>query len=53
LRRATIIGIVNFVAKGLTVFAPIVAELDEPIPSVIIAIVSLIALITSLTFPNP
>ena len=32
IKRATAIGICNFIARTLTILAPIVAELDRPIP---------------------
>ena len=31
-KRTTAVGICNFVARLITIFAPLVAELDRPIP---------------------
>ena len=53
LRRNTAIGICNFVARLCTAFAPLVAELDSPIPISILVGVSVIGLAVSLTFPCP
>lgn len=53
LRRNTAIGICNFVARLATAFAPLVAELDSPIPIAIIVAVSAVGLAVSLTFPCP
>jgi hypothetical protein len=52
LKRSTAIGICNLIARGSTILAPVCAELDKPIPSLILIIVSLIALLVSLTFPS-
>jgi len=52
LKRATAIGICNFCARLATVFSPFVAELDTPWPISIIIIVTVLALIVSITFPS-
>ena len=52
LKRTTAIGICNFIARLFTMFAPLVAELDRPIPIIMVIVVTLIALITSFTFPS-
>lgn len=52
-KRTTAIGICNFIARLATIFAPLAAELDRPIPISIVIIVTIIGLITCLTFPNP
>ena len=51
-KRSTAIGICNFVARFCTIFAPLVAELDKPIPTLITTIVTEIALLVALTFPS-
>ena len=52
LKRATAIGICQFVARGLTIFAPLIAELDEPIPMLILSFITLTALVGALFFPS-
>ena len=52
LKRTTAIGICNFVARLATVFAPLAAELDRPIPISIVIALTTIGLITSFTFPS-
>jgi hypothetical protein len=52
IKRATATGICNFVGRGLTVFSPLVAELDKPIPSSILFGISAIALIVALFLPS-
>lgn len=52
LKRTTAIGICNFIARTATIFAPLTAELDRPIPILIVIIVVTIGLITSFTFPS-
>jgi len=52
LKRTTAIGICNFIARSFTIFAPLVAELDRPIPIIIVMTVTLVGLITSFTFPS-
>lgn len=45
---STAMGIVNISARTLTVFAPIVAEIEQPIPEIIFTSLSLVAVITTL-----
>ena len=52
IKRATAIGICNFVARSLTILSPIVAELDKPIPIIVLFSVTLVALITSFFLPS-
>ena len=52
LKRTTAIGICNFTARLFTMLAPVVAELDRPIPIIMVIVITLIALITSFTFPS-
>lgn len=52
LKRATAIGICQFVARGLTIFSPMVAELDKPIPMLVLAFITLAALIGALFLPS-
>lgn len=52
LKRTTAIGICNFIARLVTIFAPLAAELDRPIPILIVIIVTTIGLVTSFTFPS-
>lgn len=52
LKRTTAIGICNFIARSFTIFAPLIAELDRPIPISIVLAVTLTGLITSFTFPS-
>ena len=52
LKRTTAIGICNFIARLFTIFSPLIAELDRPIPICIVIVVTIIGLITSFTFPS-
>ena len=52
MKRTTAIGICNFIARAFTIFAPLVAELDKPIPIIIVMIVTTAGLITTFTFPS-
>ena len=52
MKRTTAIGICNFIARTFTIFAPLVAELDKPIPIIIVMIVTTAGLITTFTFPS-
>jgi hypothetical protein len=52
LRRATATGICNFVGRGLTIFAPLVAELDRPLPMVFLLSVTSIAFIAAFFLPS-
>ena len=53
LKRSTAVGICDFFAIGITIFAPFVAELDRPIPILVVIFVSIISLIVSFTFVSP
>jgi len=52
LRRSTGTGICNFIARFLTIFAPLVAELDAPIPIAVLLVLQIIALIVSFFFAS-
>ena len=52
LKRATAIGICNFVARFVTIFAPMAAELEKPLPTLILLIINMTALLISFTFPS-
>ena len=51
-RRSTAIGICNLVARGCTIFAPIVAEWEKPWPAINLCTVTTFALVASLAFPS-
>lgn len=51
-KRTTAIGICNFVARFLCIFAPLIAELDRPTPSIVSLCVLFIAFIVAFTFPS-
>jgi len=51
-KRATSIGICNFVARVFTVASPLVAELDRPIPAYILLGVNFFAFITAFFLPS-
>ena len=53
LKRSTAVGICDFFAIGITIFAPFVAELDRPVPILVCIFVSLVGLIVSFTFASP
>ena len=44
----TTMGICNVVARSLTVFAPLVAEIEEPYPEIAYSVMCFIAAVTSL-----
>ena len=52
LKRATATGICNFVGRGLTIFAPLVAELDKPLPMIFLLVVTFIAFVASFFLPS-
>ena len=52
LKRTTAIGICNFIARAITVFAPLIAEVDRPVPIIVVIVVTIIGLITSFTFSS-
>ena len=51
-KRATGIGICNFVSRFFTIFAPLAAELEKPLPLLCLLIFNMTALLISLTFPS-
>lgn len=51
-KRATSIGIVNFVSRCFTIAAPIVAECSRPIPVIVLLSLNTIALISSFFLPS-
>ena len=51
LKRTTAIGVCNFFARLVTIFAPIVAELDKPLPELCLILVVLLAFVISLFLP--
>jgi len=53
LKRGTAIGICNMVSRTFTAFSPLTAELDKPIPVIIMIFVTLIGEIVAMTFPSP
>ena len=52
LRKATAVGICQFIARGLTIAAPMIAELDKPIPALVLTYFTLVALVAALFFPS-
>mmetsp|Transcript_15978 Transcript_15978/g.24778 ORF Transcript_15978/g.24778 Transcript_15978/m.24778 type:complete len:232 (-) Transcript_15978:28-723(-) len=51
-KRGRQIGICNFVARGVTIFASLFAELDKPIPMLILSSITIFALVTSFFFDS-
>ena len=51
-KRATSIGIVNFIARVVTISAPMVAEVDKPLPQIILVTFISVALICSFFLPS-
>jgi hypothetical protein len=51
-KKATAIGFCNFIARALTICAPLVAELEKPMPSLYLCTIATVALIVSSTFPT-
>lgn len=52
LKRSTAIGICNMVSRGVTALSPLCAELDTPIPVLIMIIITLIAEAVACSFPS-
>ena len=52
-KRATAIGIVNFIARSLTILSSLAAELPRPWPASLLIGVNVIALITACFLPTP
>lgn len=51
-KRATATGICNFVARTLTIFSPLIAELPRPIPSICLLSINGLAFIAAFFFPS-
>jgi len=51
-KRATAIGICNFIGRALTILAPLAAELERPLPASILLIINIIAFINAFFLPN-
>jgi hypothetical protein len=51
-KRATAIGICNLVARGITIAAPMVAELPKPYPACVMLFFSILQLIDVLFLPT-
>ena len=51
-KRATAIGYCNFVARGVTILSPMAAELDRPIPAILLLATQTIGLITTFFLPG-
>jgi hypothetical protein len=50
---STVFGLCNIFARGASVLAPLVAEIPKPIPLIIFAILTAIAIILSLFLQTP
>lgn len=51
-KRATAIGICNFVARSVTVASSLMAEIERPWPAVVLIIVTSIALVDAIFLPS-
>ena len=51
-KRATSIGICNFIARCFTIAAPLCAELQAPLPIAILLMVNLVAFFVIFTLPT-
>jgi hypothetical protein len=51
-KRSTSVGIANFIARIITITAPMVAELDRPLPAITILCFNGIAFIVSFLLPS-
>ena len=51
-KRATAIGIANFFARSFTIGSPLVAELDKPVPTIILLCAVFLALVSSFFLPS-
>jgi len=49
----TSIGIANFVARFLVIFAPLVAEVPYPMPLVLVTMMLVVAAVSALFLVNP
>lgn len=52
LKRSTAIGICNFCARFATIFAPLVAELEKPIPVCVAIGVAFLGIIVTMFMPS-
>jgi hypothetical protein len=51
-KRATAIGVCNFIGRALTILAPLAAELDRPLPASILLIINVVAFINAFFLPS-
>lgn len=51
-KKATAIGICNFISRFFTIFASLVSELDKPVPGIVLLVLIFIAFINSLFLPS-
>ena len=51
-KRATAIGICNFIARAFTILSSLAAELDRPLPAILLIGLTTIALIDSFFLPS-
>lgn len=51
-KRATSIGIINFISRSFTIASPMIAELDKPIPTIILLAAVFLALVASFFLPS-
>ena len=51
-KRATSIGICNFIARSVTIAAPLIAELPKPTPAIILLVASLVAFVAAFFLPS-
>ena len=51
-KRATAIGICNFIARLMTACAPLVAEFEEPQPAAYLCAVTMVSLLVTFFLPS-
>ena len=51
-KRATSIGICNFIGRCVTIMVPIVAELDKPIPALMILGINVLGFLACFLLPS-
>lgn len=51
-KRATAIGVCNFIGRALTILAPLAAELERPWPTSILLIINAIAFVNTFFLPS-
>ena len=51
-KKATAIGICNFIARTVTIFSSLAAELDRPIPVCLLLITTFLAFINAFFLPS-